>query len=78
MSHDACTSRTSRVVTVASLLRLKMEALIPTSADCEVRSVIKVFKRTEHIADRNSSLALPDLWALRHEQTDGESLEQTI
>ena len=27
--HDACTSGTSRVLTVASLQRLKMEALIP-------------------------------------------------
>ena len=40
-SHDACTSETSRVLTVASLQRLKMEALIPEPDDCEVRSVIK-------------------------------------
>ena len=38
---DARTSGTSRVLTVASLQRLKMEALIPVPADCEVRSVIK-------------------------------------
>ena len=40
-SHDACTSETSRVLTVASLQRLKMEPLIPAPADCEMRSVIK-------------------------------------
>ena len=50
-SHDACTSGTSRVLTVASLQRLKMEALIPAPADCEVRSVIKVFERIEHSVD---------------------------
>ena len=42
-SHDACTSGTSRVLTVASLQRLKMEALIRAPADCEVLSVIKFF-----------------------------------
>ena len=41
MSHYAWTSGTSRVFTVASLQRLKLEALIPVPADCEVRSVIK-------------------------------------
>ena len=40
-SHDARTSGTFRVLTVASLQRLKLEALIPAPADCEVRSVIK-------------------------------------
>ena len=40
-SHDACTSGTSRVLTVASLQRPKMEAFIPAPANCEVRSVIK-------------------------------------
>ena len=39
-SHDACTSGISRVLTVASLQRLKVEALIPAPANCEVRSVI--------------------------------------
>ena len=39
--QDACTSGTSRILTVASLQRLKMEALIPAPANCEVRSVIK-------------------------------------
>ena len=39
--HDACTNRTSRVLTVASLQRLKMKVLIPAPADCEVRSVMK-------------------------------------
>ena len=42
-SHDSCTSGTSRVMTVASLQRLKLEAFIPASAYCEVRSVIKLF-----------------------------------
>ena len=42
ISHDACTSGTSRVLTVASLQRLIMEALIPAPADCEVRSMIKL------------------------------------
>ena len=43
--HDACTSGTSRVLTLASLQRLKMEALIPASADCD-----KVFEcnRAQH------------------------------
>ena len=40
-SHDACTSKTSRILTLASLQRLNMEALIPAPADCEVWSVIK-------------------------------------
>ena len=48
-SHDAYTSGTFRVLTVASLQRLKMEALIPASADCEVRSVIK-FLNVQSIA----------------------------
>ena len=42
-SQVACTSGTSRVLTVASLKRLNMEALIPAPADCEVQSVIKFF-----------------------------------
>ena len=53
--HDASTSGTCRVLTVASLQRLKMEALIPAPADGEVRSVLKFFVCTEHSADRNSS-----------------------
>ena len=39
--HDACTSGTSRVLIVASLQRLKVEALIPAPAGCEMRSLIK-------------------------------------
>ena len=38
--HDACSSGTFRVLTVASLQQLKMEVLIPEPADCEVWSVI--------------------------------------
>ena len=41
MLHYACTSGTSRVLTVASLQQLKMEALIPAPTDYEVWSVIK-------------------------------------
>ena len=48
-SRDACTSETLRVLTVALLQRLKLEALIPTSADCEVRSVMK-FLNAQSIA----------------------------
>ena len=45
MSHGAGTSGTFRVLTVASLQRLKMEALIPAPADCEVQSVIKFLNK---------------------------------
>ena len=48
-SHDTCTSGTSRVLTVASLQQLKMEAHIPASADCEVWSMIK-FLNAQSIA----------------------------
>ena len=61
-SHDSRTSRTSLVLTVASLQRLKMEALIPVPADCEVCSVIKIFECTVHSADRNSWPLLLGLW----------------
>ena len=40
-SHDVCTSWISRVLTVASLQRLKLEVLIPPPADCEVQDAIK-------------------------------------
>ena len=40
-SYDACTTRTSRDLTVASLQRLKMQSLIPAVANCKVRSEIK-------------------------------------
>ena len=45
----ACSSGTSRVLIVASLQRLKMEALIPALADCETRSCIK-FLNAQSIA----------------------------
>ena len=48
-SHDACTSGTSRVLTVASLQGLNMEALIPVPAECEIRSVMK-FLNAQSIA----------------------------
>ena len=47
--HNECTSETSRVLTVASLQRLKMEVFIPAPADCEVRSVIN-FLNAQDIA----------------------------
>ena len=40
--HGACTNGTSRVLTVALLQRLKMEAFILAPANCEVWSVIKI------------------------------------
>ena len=48
-SFDACTSGTSRVLTLASLQRLKMEALIPASAECEVWTMRK-FLNAQSIA----------------------------
>ena len=48
-SHDACTSGTYRDFTVASLQRLKMEALIPAPANCEVQSAIE-FLNAQNIA----------------------------
>ena len=55
-SHQACISGTYRVLTLASLQRLNLEALIPAPADGEVRTVCdKVFECPEHNADRNSS-----------------------
>ena len=46
---DACTSGTSRVLIIAYLQRLEMEALIPAPADCKVRSMIK-FLNEQNIA----------------------------
>ena len=48
-SQDICTSGTSRVLTVASLQRLKMEALIPAPTECEVQFLIK-FLNAQSIA----------------------------
>ena len=48
-SHAACTSGNSRVLAVASLQRLKTNALIPAPAGCEVRSVI-TFLNAQNIA----------------------------
>ena len=41
MSHDSCSTGTFRVLTLASLQRMKLEALIPAPSDGEVRSIIK-------------------------------------
>ena len=60
-AHDACISGTSRVVTVASLQRLKGSSYSSTrrlwSAACD-----KVFECTEHGTDRKSSSAVLGLW----------------
>ena len=58
----ACTSGTSQVPRVASLQRLKMEALIPTSADVKCGIYNKVSECTEHSTDRNTLSAVPGLW----------------
>ena len=63
MSHDACTSGTSRVLTVASLQRLKMAALIPALADSEVQSVIK-FLNTQSIAPIEIHLQLCQVYTV--------------
>ena len=47
--HDACTSRMSRVLTIASLQQLKMEVLISAPADCKERFVI-TFLNAQRIA----------------------------
>ena len=47
-SHDACTSGTSRILTVTTLQWLKMEDLIQTPADCEVWFMI-TFVNTQSI-----------------------------
>ena len=59
-SHDTCSGGTSRVLTGASLQRLKLEAHIPAPADSEVRSVIKFWVqkaqcRSKFIASTASS-----------------------
>ena len=54
-----CTGGTSQVVTIGSLQRLQMEALIPAPADCEIRLIIKFLNA--QCADRNSSAVLR-LW----------------
>ena len=62
--HDACTSRTSWVLTVALLQRLKINVLIPNC--CQLWSAVcdKVFECTECSTDQNSLSAVPGLWAL--------------
>ena len=61
-SHDACTSGTSRVLTVASLQRLKIEAptAVPTDCEREVQSMI-TFLNAQHNPDRHLSSAVPGL-----------------
>ena len=56
-SHDSCTIGTFRVLTVASLQRLKLEVLIPTPADCEVSSVIKFLN-----SQSTASIEIRQLW----------------
>ena len=58
-SHDACTSGTSRVLTVASLQRF--EDGDSYSSSCRLWSAVcdKVSECTEHSADRNSLSTVP-------------------
>ena len=48
-SHDACTSRTSRILRVALLQQLKIEAFIPAPIVCEVQCMRK-FLNAQSIA----------------------------
>ena len=68
-SHDACTSGTSPVLIVASLQRLKMEALISAPADCKVRSVIK-FLNAQSIAPIEIHRRLCQVYG--HTRLDGQ------
>ena len=66
-SHDACTSGTSLVLTIASLQRLKMEALISAPAECEVWSVIK-YLIAQNI-DRSKSIICCARSMAKHDST---------
>ena len=68
---DASTSGTSRVLTVASLQRLKMEGLIPAPAGCEVWSVIK-FLNSESIAPIEIHRQLWQIFG--HTRLDGQHI----
>ena len=70
-SLDACTSGTSRVLTVVSLQRLKMEALIPPPADREVRPVIK-FLNAQSIAP--IEIHRQQCQVYRHTRLDGQHI----
>ena len=69
MSHDTCTTGTSRVLIVASLQRLKMEALIPAPTRLWSAVFDKIFECAEHSTDRNASSAVPGLWPHTARQT---------
>ena len=61
-SHDACTSGTSRVLTVVSLQRLKRRLLfqLPPTVKCVCD---KILECTEHSVDRNpSQLVFGEFW----------------
>ena len=70
-SQDACNSRTFRVLTVASLQRLKMDALIPVPADCEVRSMI-TFLNAQSIAPIEIHRQLYQVYG--HTRLDGQHI----
>ena len=70
-SHDACISGTSRVLTVASFQRLKMEALIPAPANCEVRVVLK-FLNAQSIAPIEIHRQLCQIYG--HTRLDGQRI----
>ena len=70
-SHNVCTSGTSRVLTVVSLQRLKMEALILAPADCDVRFVIR-FLNEESIAPIEIHHQLHQVY--NHTRLDGQHI----
>ena len=71
MSYDVCTSGTSRVLSVALLQRLNMEALIPALSDCEVRSMIKVLN-AQRIAPNEIHRKLCQVYG--HTRLDGQHI----
>ena len=60
--HDACTSGTSQVFTVASLQQLKMECLIQSTRWLWSAIYDKVFECSEHSTNQNSLSAVSGLW----------------
>ena len=69
--RDACTSGTSRVLSVASLQRLKLEGVIPAPADCEVRSMIR-FLNAQSIAPNEMHRQLSQVYG--HTRPNGQHI----
>ena len=65
-------SESSRVRIVTSLQRLRIEALIPVPPDCEVRSVIKFFKKQLRWMLSAGVVLLHD--TLGHSRLDGQNI----